>query len=397
MGISRQDIVNTHKTQIVSRDHTLNSIGRNQHAATDQKFTVGAFTYWARFLYEFDTGNNVKTGSYYDVLEGTRSSDGGFFAVMFHCGNLVFKTWPPKPTPPPPTPIPTPKPTPTPKAPTVSCSYLLATPTTGDIPLKVDFSGAGAANGQTITNYLFDFGDGATKDSPSASVSHTYTKAGPITASLKIKGSTGKLSDAVQACALSIKPTLPPPSYARSKTAINVTQGNIDATSKPASGGDVITYQLLTQNTGGSAGSYTVVEHIEDILEYADVTDLDGAAQAGGVLTWPAATIKPGETLTTTFKVTVKKPVPDTPVGVSDPFSYDLVMNNVYGNAVNIKITPSFAKEVEAASTSLPDTGASTGTIIVIVIGALSLYFYLRNRQLETEIRLLRGQFQGGV
>jgi hypothetical protein len=322
-GVTRQDVVNTQVVEINSRDHSLNSLGRVQHAAGDQKILVGAHTYWARYLYQFDTGANVQRGSTYQVLQGKRSRDGGYFAIMFHCGNIVFKTIPPKPTPPPPpkpTPIPTPKPTPS------------ATPKPTPIPTP--------------------------KPTP--------------------------------------KPTPPPAAFTKAKSAFNVTQ-NIDATTAPANAGDVIRYTLTTKNVGGTTDAYTVVEHVEDIIEYADVTDPAGATLQNGVMTWPAATIKPGATLTKTFTVTVKNPIPATPVGLSDKFSYDLRMDNVYGNAVSINIQPPFAKQVEGASTSLPDTGASTSTIIVMIISALVLFFYFRNRQLNAEIKLLRGHYQGGL
>jgi LPXTG-motif cell wall-anchored protein len=52
---------------------------------------------------------------------------------------------------------------------------------------------------------------------------------------------------------------------------------------------------------------------------------------------------------------------------------------------------------VEGASTSLPETGAGTSTLIVLFIAGLSLFFYFRNRQLVKEIRILRNDYQGGL
>lgn len=304
-GISRTDIVGTTAGEIVSRDHTLNSVGRVQHAAEDQQIIINGNIYWARYLYQFDTGNNVYTGSYYKVLQGTRASDGGYFAVIFHCGNIVFQTIPPQPTP---TPTPTPVPTPTPKP----------TPT-------------------------------------------------PI-----------------------------PPAYEKSKSAFNQTQ-NVDATTVPAHAGDIIQYTLTTKNIGGSAGNYTVVEHLEDVLEYADITDANGGSLANGILTWAPAIIKPGESLTKTVKVQIKNPIPATPVGLSDKFSYDLRMDNVYGNDVRVIIDQPLAKLVEGASTSMPQTGPGTSTLIILVVAALALYFYFRNRQLSREVKLLRHDYHGGT
>ena len=398
MGISRADIEATTTATINSKDHSLLSMGRNQHGTTDNEIDVGSHVYWLRGLYVWDTGANIQKGSSYQVLQGHRSTDGGYFAVMFHCGNIVVKTLytAPKPTPKPPTPIPTPIPTPTPKTPTVSCTYLIASLSEGQPPLKVTFTGKGSATGQTISQYAFDFGDKTSSLQSTDTAVHTYQTAGTYTATLKVKGSAGKVSDTPSTCLVTMKVTPPPAAFTKAKTAVNLTQ-NIDATTKPANGGDLITYHLTTKNTGGVASSYVVVEHVEDVLEYADVTDATGATLANGALTWPAATIKPGAVLSTTFTVKIKNPVPSTPVGLSDPNSFDLRLDNIYGDAIQISVAPSFGKQVEAAATNLPATGPSAGTIIVLGVCAISLFFYFRNRQLMTEIRLLRGEFQGGI
>jgi hypothetical protein len=402
MGISRQDVVNSHVATINSTDRSLISIGRIQHLSSDQKLTVGSYTYWARHLYTWDTGANVTRGSTYEVLEGNRSSDGGFFAVMFACGNIVYKSLPPKPTPPPPPPPPTPKrtPTPTPSAkPTLACVELLGNDKLGSIssgaPLTVSFTGLGSATGQTITQYDFSFGDNTTQSISTSSINHTYSSVGKFVATLRVKGSLGSYSTTPAACTYTVTITPPPAAFLLGKSALNLTQ-NIDATTKPANASDQIKYILTTKNTGGVPSSYIVVEHLEDVLQYADVTNAGNGILSNGVMTWPASTIAPGATLTESFVVTVKNPIPATPVGVSDKYSYDLRMDNVYGNAVSIAVSPPAPKQIEAAAASLPDTGATTSSLIVLVVCALSLFFYLRNRQLIAEIKMLRGDFQGG-
>jgi hypothetical protein len=398
-GISRADLQQSDTTTINSRDHSLKSIGRTRHLSSDDDIKVGSRTYYARGLYTWDTGANVQKGSSYKVLRGTRSSDGGYFAVMFHCGNIVFKQLPPKPTPPPPpppTPTPTPKPTPTPTKPTLACVELIGDVKTGQVPLTVTYTGRGQATGQTISQYQFNFGDGKTANQASSKVAHQYTTPGKFTATLKVKGSKGSVSPAISACSFTVNVTTPPAAFTRAKTALNVSQ-SIDATTAPAHAGDTIRYTLSTKNTGGTAEAYTVVEHVEDVLEYADITDPTGAKLENGVLTWPAKTITPGSVLSTTFTVRIKSPIPATPVGVSDKFSYDLRMDNVYGNDVHINLEAPLAKQVESASTSLPDTGGATSTLIVLLVSGLSLFFYFRNRQLITEIKLLRGTYQGGL
>jgi len=397
-GISRQDVVNSKQIQINSTDRSLHSLGRVQHDSSDAQITVGNHTYWAHFLYVFDTGANIKTGSYYNVLQGYSSKYHSYFAIMFQCGNLVFKTLPPKPTPlppPKPTPMPTPSPTPTPKAATLACIKLEADTYSGTIPLTVRFTGTGAATGDTIDDYIFDFGDSQLVHKPTGSVEHTYQNPGKFTAHLQVHGNSGKTTAVSTACSYTVTVNAVPAAFTKHKTAVNLTQ-NIDATTKPAQPGDQIRYTLTTKNIGGEQANYVVTEHLEDVLEYATVSDPAGGHLSDGVMIWPTTIIKPGDTLVKTFTVTIKNPIPDTPVGVSDKYSYDLRLDNVYGDAIRISLEKPLAKQVEAASTNLPDTGSGTSSLIVLVVSALTLYFYFRNRQLATEVRLLRGEFQGG-
>jgi LPXTG-motif cell wall-anchored protein len=434
-GISRADIAAAKIATINSRDHSLHSTGRVQHAANDTVINTGGNTYFGRPLYIWDTGSNVTNGSSYQVLEGYTSRDHSYWAIMLRCGNIVYKTLPkpapapvitPKPTPAPTakvTPVPTPKitPAPTPKitpAPTpkpvttpkpvatpkptatptvaLTCVKLTSNANAGTAPLDVNFTGEGAAVGQTITEYQFSFGDGTTQHSATATAKHTYKTPGHWVAKLAIKGSTGAVSSAPDACTYAIDTTATPAAFLKSKSAQNLTQ-NRDATTTMAQAGDQIRYTLTTKNTGGTNDDYIVVEHLEDVLEYANITETGGASLDKGVLTWPASSLAPGATLTKTFTATIKSPVPATPVGISDRFSYDLRLDNIYGNQVSISVAPPLAKQVEGASISLPNTGAATSTLIVLGISLLTLFFYFRNRQLITEIRILRGTYQGGV
>ena len=460
-GIIRTDIVGSAVATINSSDLSLKSIGRIRHWADDEVITTPLGTYYGRVLHKWDTG----ASSSYQVLQGRRAFDGGYFAVMFKCGNLVYKNIPaprpvltatprpsvvatPKPTiapsiaptprpsnAPAPTPAPTVAPTPVPQTPTpapgtpvpsptpvpvkpaatpvsavsVVCTQLQGSVTAGATPLVVDFTGSGKASGQTIKEYDFDFGDTGKMSSPTPTASHTYTKAGTFIATLAVVGSTGTVSSGVPSCRFTVTVTGPPAALTKTKSAFNTTK-NADATSVPASAGDAITYTLTTKNTGGSAESYVVVEHVEDITEYAAITNpngatvinnvavpnANGAAGNPAVLTWPAVTIEPGKAITTTFTVRVISPIPATPIGASDKYSFDLRIDNVYGNQVQISILPPAPKQFELASAQLPVTGGPSSTLLVLVIAGLSLFFYLRNRQLLKEVRILRNDYQGG-
>jgi hypothetical protein len=396
-GVTRQNIVDSHETTINSTDHSLKSLGRLQHLSTDTPIDISSTTYWQRALYTWDTGSFIKSGSTYSVFEGTTST-GQWFAIMLACGNIVVKQNPtPPPPPPPPAPKPTPKPptpspTPTPKVPTISCTELQGNTTMGEAPLQVDFKGYGEATGETIKDYDFAFGDGGSQKGASDTASYTYTKAGNYTAVLQLTSSTGTTTATTKPCSFAVQVTPTPAVFLKHKYATNLTQ-NIDATTAPAHAGDVIQYTLVTKNVGGSDTNYAVTEHLDYVLQYSDLTNANGGTLNGAVLSWPSQDLKPGATITKVFTVTVKNPIPPTPVGQSDPASFNLTMDNVYGNTVQIQLQPPIATEVEAASTSLPDTGASTSTTIVLVVSGLTLFFWLRNRQLVKEVKLLRRDF----
>lgn len=312
-GVTCDDIARGHVATInsVTTAQPLISIGHNQHLASDTQVAIAGMVLWERPLKSWDTGANVTRGSNYQVVEGNRSADGQFFAILFQCGNIVFHS------------VPAPKPAPV-----------------------------------------------ATKP---------VTPAPPVTT---IKTTS--------------PPPVVPPNITQQKSALNVTQAT-DATAVTAQAGDEIRYTLLTGNSGGStAKNVAVADNIGDILEYADVVDAGGATLNGSTLSWQPVSIPAGTQVTNRFTIRVKDPVPSTPQSTSDPKSFDLHMDNVYGNLISIIVAAPPAKQIEVASAALPQTGAGTTTVIILIVAAIIAYFYYRNKQLLTEIKILRGDYQGG-
>jgi PKD repeat protein len=399
-GVERRDLEKTRLVTINSLDKSYKTLGRIQHLATDTKFEIGKETYWQRSLSVWDTGARKQTGTNYKVYEGTRSLDGGYFAIMVQCGNIVVKTNPstPKPSTKPPAPTPLPTPAPTPKSATLACTRLTANVYRGEGPLEVRFTGLGAATGDTIEEWLFDFGDQNVAKRATGSVIHVYQNPGKFIVHLQVRGKSGKVTEKNPHCRVEVQVDAKPAAYMKKKSALNLTK-NIEATKQPAAAGDEIRYLLSTRNAGGTGTNYVVTEHITDLLEYATVID-DGGAKVdtkNGVMVWPAKSLGPGQTIVHSFTVKIKSPIPPTPVGLSDKYSYDLQMDNVYGNAIKVAVEPPPAKQVEAAAASLPATGGPVATVIVLVVSGLTLFFYFRNRQLAAEIKLLRGDYQGGL
>jgi len=276
-------------------------------------------------------GDNVS----YPALVGQRHGDGAWFAVLEGCGNIaVIDTTPPVVTHP--TPAPAPHPTPAPAPAPTPIPAPKATPTPAPTPIPVTPAPITPSGTSTITQ---------------------------------------------QKSAILIPAAGGP---------------NRDANGATAQPGDTIEYTLTTTNTGsGPAKDYVVSDNINDILEYSDLIGPRGGILVGGSISWPKTTIAAGKNFLTTFQVRVKNPLPATPASASDPQSFDYKMDDVYGNVVSVNLGVPTQAQVAVASKQLPQTGTGTDTLIVFVFASAIAYFYLRNRQLVTEIDLLRGDHYG--
>jgi glucose/arabinose dehydrogenase len=76
---------------------------------------------------------------------------------------------------------------------------LAANPTSGPLPLAVDFDGSRSSDpdsGDTLTSYRWNFGDGSpTQTTTTPTTSHTYSTEGTYTARLRVEDNHGALSD----------------------------------------------------------------------------------------------------------------------------------------------------------------------------------------------------------
>lgn len=190
----------------------------------------------------------------------------------------------------------------------------------------------------------------------------------------------------------------------QTKAARNVSQGNVDATTVVAKANDKITYSLNVQNTGLAPIDTAIVEKIDDVSEYANIIDAGGASKSTdqgtqiALLTWPKVTLKAGEKITRMFTVQVMSPIPAMGKGVSNPTSYDCRMMNTFGNNVTIAVDCPVQKEVvETVADQLPHTGPTENMIVAGAVLAVVAFFYARARQLKTEVRLIRRDFNTGT
>lgn len=351
------------------------------------------------------------------------SSKVGWFAIMQACGNIVTDIIPPPPPPPP--------------TPTAECYSL-----TGKVMSRTRFelhAVATQGGGATISNYIFTVKDSAGKVAYTETVASTTTKAstktfslntvGKYTASVSVTTSIGVKTSTKCTTAISstppvncyvnkdltvedkecqpcpgqstvwIKDPLCEAKVVQSKTAINVSQSSVDATTVSAKESDQIRYTITVENTGLLSTPVELKEDLTDVLEYATLIDNGGGTfdDKTKALTWPTVTLKKNEKQTRVFVVRVLDQIPSTAQGASEATSYNCEMGNVFGNAVHIKVACPPEKIIENVVTELPKTGPTENLIFAGVVLALATYFYARTRQVKKEVRLIRRNLNVGT
>lgn len=191
-----------------------------------------------------------------------------------------------------------------------------------------------------------------------------------------------------------------PAELALSKSAVNVSQGNVDASTVNAAANDRITYTLTVKNTGGKATETTIEDSIDDILEYSTLVDTGGGSldEETSVLSWPATEIKPSETVTRIFTVKLMDETPTTAQGTSDSYSYDCTMTNVFGTqTLDVPVECTTPKIVEEVVSELPHTGPTENVTFAVIALAVVTFFYFRSKQLNKEVRLIRKNLNAGA
>ncbi len=350
------------------------------------------------------------------------SSKIGWFAILQACGNLVTDVYPQAPTPPPPpAKIETSK-----SAINVTQGNVDATKVAAKEDSRITYTVTARNTGGTAANV--DLSDNLTEVlkysklannaggtfnkstgvltwpsvnlGPGASVTHKYTVqmnktlvSTTTNCSMRNKF-TDKIVTVPVAC------STPPAKIVTTKTATNVSQGNIDATKSTAKEKDRITFTITAQNTGGTAKDFDFEDHIGDALEYATVIDNGGATfdEKSRSLKWPAISLKPGEKQVRAFSMQILASIPATPAGVSDPSSYDCKIENAFfTSSVVIPVTCPTPKVIEQVVPELPKTGPGENILFAGIVLSIVTFFYLRSRQLGTEVRLIRRDVNGGT
>lgn len=188
----------------------------------------------------------------------------------------------------------------------------------------------------------------------------------------------------------------------RLKTVKNLTQDQIDATQRIAQSGDRILFRLSAENTGKITSTVNFSDNITDTLEYSTLYDNGGGAlteteRGEKILSWGNIVLRPGDAVSRTFTVKVVDDISSAPRGLSDPTSYDCVMTNTFGSTTNIPVNCSMTKTLESAISQLPSAGPGANLLFAGAIGLTVVFFYARSRQLSSEVKLVRRDFNAGV
>lgn len=256
----------------------------------------------------------------------------GWFAINVECGNLVTDNYSPPPPPPPPPPanIVTTK-----SASNITQSGVDATKVTAKKNDVITYTVAAQNTGGTakevalidnigeVLKYarLTDQG-GGTLDSAGATLSWPNINLGPgestkkqysIKMNASLISSTNKCSMsnifADQKVTIDVGCSTLPAKIITGKSAVNVTQKNIDATKTMAKENDVITYSITAKNEGGTAKEVALIDNIKDVLQYARLTDAGGGKldQAKETLSWSSVNLAPKKSITKKYTVTMNE------------------------------------------------------------------------------------------
>lgn len=184
------------------------------------------------------------------------------------------------------------------------------------------------------------------------------------------------------------------PAQISSITTVNVSRGSVDAQTTKAQPGDRIAYTVETPNT-----TEDLRLSIADILEYADVVDGGGSFfdTTNQTLTWFTSTTATSGPMARTFTVKVMDSIPLAARGVSNTNSFDCTIVAGSHTAIHIDIACPPLKQLELAIQALPVMTHTLSLAITVGLFIVSLYFYTRSRQLDTEIRIIRAKINTGA
>lgn len=190
-----------------------------------------------------------------------------------------------------------------------------------------------------------------------------------------------------------------PEEIVKNITAINTSQGSIDASSVSADVDNWIKYTLSIKNNGTTDAIVNFDVDLYDILEYAKLIYNDGGTfdSRSNHIYWPEVTLEPGSEQIRTFVIRVDNDIYATARGTNESMSYDCTLTSVFGNASNIRLNCPSQKIIEEISLQFPRTSSVVNIISSIILLILAIFFYARARQINKEIRIIKKDLHRGT
>lgn len=180
--------------------------------------------------------------------------------------------------------------------------------------------------------------------------------------------------------------------------AINLSRSGKSAVGGTINASDRIQYTIRTTNTSATPTSTTIEVSVADLAEYANMTDAGGGTydQTTQKISWGTVLLAGKQSDTRSFVFTMKEQLPATPQAVDNPRSYDCMLTATYGNTLNNAIGCSLGKELENTVKQLPETGPGENIAFATIALMVATYFYVRSRQLNREMKIIRRDFNAG-
>ena len=187
-------------------------------------------------------------------------------------------------------------------------------------------------------------------------------------------------------------------STTRKITVKNLTQ-NVNNNNFTSRTSDKISYTVKQSNDSpvNVVAPFNIL--LADVLEYAYLFDSGGGDfdVKTKTLSWPNVNLEPGETQSRFFIINILPEIPATGVGLSNPASFDCYTTVAFGNVVKTPVDCPPVKNIEGFFSLLPQIGTSVNVGFSVILLFIIVFFYLRTRQLKTEIRVIRHNFNSGT
>lgn len=197
----------------------------------------------------------------------------------------------------------------------------------------------------------------------------------------------------------SINPVSPAGSSATQSISIrNLTQKN-NGNGFTSKADDRISYTIKQTNKSSETVSVPFKVRLTDAMEYALLYDSGGGDfnTETEVLSWPNVDLAPNESQMRSFIIQILPDIPATGVGLSNQTSYDCSLSVAFGNIIKTPVDCPPVKSIEGLFGLLPSVGTSVNIGFSIILVGVVVFFYIRTRQLKSEIRVIRHNFNTGV